>query len=265
MALGSPKLPLSVAIITKNEEERLPDCLASVAFADEVVVVVDAESEDRTVEIAKEFGAKVFVEPWRGFGVQKQFAIDQCKNSWVLVLDADERLSKESVEELHDIISDPVICEAYSIPRKNYFFGRWIRHAGWWPDRTIRLFRNGKARMSPQLVHESLQVGGRVCELRHPLIHFPFRNLRHMMRKMDEYSTAGAEGLFAAGKTASIYKAVSRALWALFYNYIFRGGFLDGGAGVIIAISDATNIFFKYAKLAELNKQTGKFKVDCEE
>ena len=261
--MAAEKTPLSVAIITLNEEDRLADCLKSANFADDIVVV-DSGSDDQTVAIAESFGARVFEEPWQGFGPQKQFAINKCLHEWILILDADERLPQETEAEIRAIIAEPVVCQAYSISRKNYFFGRWIRHAGWWPDRTVRLFRKGMAHMPPQRVHESLQVEGTVAEMRHPLIHFPFRDLRHMMLKMDQYSTAGAEGLFEARESASTSKAASRAGWALIYNYCFRGGFLDGGPGLIIAVSDAMNIFFKYAKLKEMNERKGKLRVESE-
>ncbi len=245
---------LSIAIITQNEEERLPDCLRSAAFANEVVVV-DSGSTDRTVEIAKSFGAKVFYEPWRGFGAQKQFAIEQCTGDFILLLDADERLPSETIAEIKDIIHS-ASCEAYSLPRKNFFLSRWIRHAGWWPDRSTRLFKRGAASMPPQLVHESLLVQGRTGDLACPIIHYPFRDLSEMMLKMDKYSTAGALELHAKGVSSSYLKAVSRALWAFFYNYLLRGGIMDGGPGLVIAMSDAVNKFFKYTKLQELARSS---------
>ncbi|HFQ80646.1 MAG TPA: glycosyltransferase family 2 protein, partial [Desulfobacterales bacterium] len=203
------KKKLSIAIITHNEEERLPDCLHSAAFADEVVVV-DSGSTDRTLEIAESFGAKVFNESWRGFGAQKQFAIEQCAGDFILLLDADERLPPETAAEIKDILN-AASCEAYSLPRKNYFLNRWIRHAGWWPDRSTRLFKRGNASMPPQLVHESLRVQGRTGELACPIIHYPFRDISQMMLKMDKYSTAGALELHSKGVGSSYSKAVFRA------------------------------------------------------
>ncbi|MDH4321356.1 MAG: glycosyltransferase family 2 protein [Desulfobulbaceae bacterium] len=257
MSGGGEKLPLSVAIITKNEEERLADCLASVAFADDVVVV-DAESHDRTQEIAKNAGARLFVEPWRGFGPQKQFAIDQCRHLWVLVLDADERIPPETVVEITTLLGGEPMHVAYSLPRKNFFSGRWIRHAGWWPDRVVRLFRKDCNRMSAHLVHESIQVGGSVGELVNPIVHLTNRNLRQTMDKVNHYSTAGAEEMFACGETASIFKAVARGGWAFLYNYLFRLGFLDGGQGLVIACTDGINKFLKYAKLHEMHSRRDK-------
>ena len=254
--MPSDKLPLSVAIITRNEEDRLPECLASVAFAAEVVVV-DSGSTDRTVEIARELGAVVCVEPWQGFGRQKQLAIDRCRHDWVLVLDADERVGAEAQWEIREVLATGSSV-AYSFPRKNYFCGRWLRHAGWWPDRVVRLFRKDSARMSERAVHESLEVHGPVGALRHPLIHYANKDLAQTLRKVNHYSSAGANELFAQGETASIAKALLRAAWAFLHGYILRGGFLDRGEGFIMAVSDFMNVFFKYAKLRELQKQKEK-------
>jgi len=254
--MPSDKLLLSVAIITKNEEDRLPECLASVAFAAEVVVV-DSGSTDRTVEIAQEFGVVVHVEPWQGFGRQKQLAIDRCRHDWVLVLDADERVGVEAQWEIREALATGSSV-AYSFPRKNYFCGRWLRHAGWWPDRVVRLFRKDSARMSEREVHESLEVHGPVGELRQPLIHYANKDLAQTLDKVNHYSSAGANELFAQGKSASIAKALLRAAWAFLHGYILRGGFLDRGEGFIMAVSDFMNVFFKYAKLRELHKQKEK-------
>ncbi len=248
------KQTLSVAIITLNEEDRLPDCLTSVAFANDIVVV-DAGSTDRTMEIASDFRARVFSEAWQGFGPQKQFAIEQCTGDWVLLIDADERLPPATIAEIKStMISSPY--HAYSLPRKNFFQGSWIKHAGWWPDRTIRLFKRGTAHMPAQLVHEAMKVNdGRVGKLASPIIHYPFLNLSQMMQKMDKYSSAGALELYNKGQSSSYLKAISRSAWAFFYNYLLRGGCWDGGPGLVIAISDAVNKFFKYAKLKELVDQ----------
>ncbi|HSR36473.1 MAG TPA: glycosyltransferase family 2 protein, partial [Desulfurivibrionaceae bacterium] len=160
---------LSVAIITMDEEARLADCLASVAFADEVVVV-DSGSTDSTVAIAAGHGAKVVRQEWLGFGRQKQRAIDQCRNQWVLVLDADERIPSATAQEIAAALEHPAYA-AYSLPRQNFFCGRWLKRAGWWPDRVVRLFDKTKARMSDRLVHEGLVVDGVVGALQGVIVH----------------------------------------------------------------------------------------------
>ena len=246
---------LSIAIITLNEEDRLPACLNSLGFAQEIVVV-DSGSQDQTVRIAKEHFARVFHREWSGFGPQKQFAIDLCRNDWVLILDADEQVPAATAAEILRTIAQTQGPVAYSLARKNYVCGQWVRHGGWWPDRTIRLFRKERATMSERLVHEALEVTGSVGHLENPLIHYPFRNLSEMMIKMDRYSTAGAKEMAKAGREGSFPKAFVRAGWAFFFNYLIRCGFLDRGPGLLLALSDAVNVFFKYGKLAEITKQS---------
>jgi glycosyltransferase involved in cell wall biosynthesis len=253
------KIPLSVAIITKDEAANLPNCLKSIYFAAQIVVV-DSGGTDDTVKIASDFGCEVFVESWRGgFGAQKQFAIDQCLQPWILVLDADERIPPETASKIKQIISNTDSKTAgYSFPRKNFFQGRWIRHAGWWPDQIIRLFQKNLGHMTTATVHEAIEVNGSVEALNVPIEHFTESKLSSILLKIDQYSTLGAEEAFREGKTASIWSAVLRAKLAFFHNYILRCGFLDGAPGLTLAITDAVNKFFKYAKLAELNKQARK-------
>jgi len=253
------KVSLSVAIIAKNEEHNLSDCLESVAFADQIVVV-DSGSTDNTVKIAGAFGCDVFVEPWRGgFGAQKQYAIDQCRHSWVLVLDADERITPETALVIAQIVSAPTSGAAgYSFPRKNYFQGKWIKHAGWWPDRVTRLFQKTMGRMTTATVHEAVEIDGRVEALDVPIEHCTESRLASILLKIDKYSSLGAEEAFREGRTTSIWSAAIRAKLTFVQDYFFRLGFLDGSQGFTLAITDAVNKFFKYAKLAELNKSSNK-------
>ena len=231
---GKGKLPLSVAVITLNEEDRLPDCLSSVSFAADLVVV-DSGSSDRTVGIAREYGARVFEEAWRGFGPQKQFAIEQCLHDWVLVLDADERIPAETAAEIEEALRHPGHA-AFSFPRKNYFMGRWMRHSGWWPDRVIRLFDKARCRMSANLVHESVSTAGSVGKMTNPIIHFTSKGLAQTVEKINRYSGAGAEELFRGGSKAGIGTAVLRGGWAFFSTYFIRLGFLDGSPGLVNAV-----------------------------
>jgi hypothetical protein len=258
--MGLDSLPLSVAIITRNEEVRLPECLASTVMAAEVVVV-DSGSSDRTVEIAQTFGAKVYHENWSGFGLQKQKAIDHCTQPWVLVLDADERLTPELMTEICGALAQSGSVAAWSIPRKNYFCGHWLRHAGWWPDRVVRLFRRGSARMSERMVHESLIVTGPVAALHSPLLHYTNWDLTQTLTKINHYSSAGAEELDRRGVRGSVVKAGVRAAWAFFNCYFLRAGILDGAPGLVQAQTHAVNTLFKYLKLWELqhqDRQSGK-------
>ena len=251
--LNISKLPISVAIITKNEEERLPACLASVAFADDLVVV-DAESTDLTADIARAAGARVFVEPWRGFGPQKQFAIDQCQNQWVLILDADERITPETASHISDLLAGKPACSAYSFLRKNFFLDRLIRHGSWKNDRVTRLFDKTVCHMPPQMVHESLVVNGTVGVLDSIIMHYARTDLFQAIVKLNRYSTIGAQEMSGRGRVTSIMEATLRSVWCFVYNYIFRLGFCDMSAGLIIAVADSVETFFKYAKLHELNR-----------
>jgi hypothetical protein len=252
------KIPFSVAIITKNEEANLPLCLKSVAFADQLVVV-DSGSEDETVNIATAFGCSVFIEPFRGFGPQKQFAIDRCRNDWVLVLDADERIPEETAAAIKKtVLNKEASAAGYSFPRKNYFQGRWIRHMGWWPDRVVRLFRKDSGRMAEAAVHEAVIVSGQVKELNVPIEHFTESRLSKILIKIERYSTLGAEEAFREGRKSSVLSAVLRAEIAFFQNYFLKLGFLDGRQGLVLSITDSVNKFFKYAKLSELNRSAKK-------
>lgn len=248
------KVPLSVAIITKNEEGNIRDCLQSVAFAAQIVVV-DSGSCDDTLQICSAFGCDIYSEPWFGFGRQKQLAIDKCSQPWVLVLDADERIPAETADMIRRIVSDAQPQTAgFSFPRKNFFQGRWIRHAGWWPDRVVRLFRRSSGRMTQATVHEAVEVQGQITELRAPIEHYTESNLSRILQKIDKYSTLGAEEAFAAGKRSTPVSALFRAFFTFIQGYILRLGFMDGRQGLTLAITDSVNKYFKYAKLSELER-----------
>lgn len=250
------KVPLSVAIITANEEKNLPRALKSIAFASQVVIV-DSESRDRTREIAEEAGCEVFIRKWPGgFGDQKQFAVDRCREKWILVLDADESIPPETAEKIKEIcLSSDQRYAGYSFPRKNFFQGHWVRHAGWWPDRVVRLFRKGRGRMSSASVHEAVLVEGAVYPLDTPIEHYTESDLTRILEKINRYSTLGAEVAFQEGRTATAGGAVLRALAVFLHNYFLRLGLLDGSAGLTLAVTDAINKFFKYAKLAQMTQK----------
>jgi glycosyltransferase involved in cell wall biosynthesis len=233
---------------------------------------VDSGSTDDTVCVASSFGCDVFIEPWKGFGPQKQSAIDKCKFPWLLVLDADERLPAETASAIRKIVLNPSTATAgYSFPRRNYFQGRWIKRMGWWPDRILRLFRRKLGRMTPSTVHESVVVHGPVEALEAPIDHYPASQFTKILMKIDQYSTLGAQEAHAKGEKASLWSAAFRSKVTFFQNYIFRFGFLDGVQGFILAITDAINKFFKYAKLNELNRGNksntvnGKNSIHCED
>ena len=248
------KIPLSVAIITKNEEENIRSCLKSISFAGQIILV-DSGSTDSTLQIAAEFGCEICSEAWRGFGPQKQLAIEKCRQSWILVLDADERIPPDTAEIIKKIVTDSNVKEAgFSFPRKNYFQGRWIKHAGWWPDRVVRLFRKETGRITSAKVHEAVEVMGIVGDLNIPIEHYTESNLSKIIQKIDKYSTLGAEEAFKEGKHSSLLSAFVRAFFTFNQDYFLRLGILDGRQGLTLAVTDAVNKFFKYAKLSELIK-----------
>ena len=248
------KVPLSVAIITKNEERNIRACLESVVFAAQIVVV-DSGSSDQTLAIAAEFNCDIYREGWHGFGPQKQLAIDHCNQPWVLVLDADERIPPETAQIIKNIVtSQDVKAAGFSFPRKNFFQERWIKHAGWWPDRVLRLVRKETGRMTQAAVHEAVEVDGPVEALEVPIEHFTESRLEQILQKIDKYSTLGAREAHAAGKRASSYSAFFRAALTFIQDYFLRLGILDGRQGLTLAVTDSVNKFFKYAKLGELGR-----------
>ncbi|MCL0085272.1 glycosyltransferase family 2 protein [Thermodesulfovibrionales bacterium] len=246
-----PKVPLSIAVITKNEEERLPDCLRSVSFADETVVV-DSISTDKTVEIAKEFGCRVFVEDWKGYGPQRNSAIGKCKHDWVLVIDADERVPLETKKAIFNILKNPT-ANAYNFPRKNFFRNRWIKHCGWWPDRDTRLINKQYCKYEGS-IHPKLIVEGKINFLEHPIEHFSYKNYAHLIDKMQLYSSLSAKELLEKGRKATFITPVFHGLWMFMHSYFLRSGFIYGIDGLVIAATMAGGSFFKYAKLLELQK-----------
>lgn len=245
------KAPLSVAMITLNEEKRLGAALRSVSFADEVVVV-DSGSTDGTVALARELGARVFVEAWRGFGPQKRLAVERCRNDWVFILDADEVVPAETAAEIASLVAGEGGFCAYSFPRLNYFCGRAVRHGSWGRDRVVRLFNRGAGTVSERSVHEAVEVKGVVGRAVNPILHCTREDLAQTIAKLNRYSSLAAEELFRQGRRASAFSAVGHGLWAFLKDYILLLGFLDGAAGLYVAVSEGLYGFFKYAKLAEL-------------
>ncbi len=249
---------LSVAVITRDEEERLPACLASAAFAEEVVVV-DSGSTDRTVSIARDMGARVYVEPWRGFSAQKQFAVDQCCNDWVFVLDADERLPEETARAAAGAVrAGEEGVAAYSFRRRNFLHGRWIRRCGWWPDRVVRLADRRAGAFDGRSVHERWVVHkGGVKELEEAIEHRSFRNYSDLVAKMEAYSDLAAGSMFEQGRVVSPAAPVLHGVWMFFRTYILELGLLEGVDGFVISTMNAGGSFLKYAKLLELQRDVG--------
>jgi glycosyltransferase involved in cell wall biosynthesis len=256
---------LSVAIITLNEEANLARTLASVQFADEIILV-DSGSTDHTVEIAESFHAKAFIEPWNGFAAQKNSAIDKCSSTWVLSIDADEELTPELQTELRHLLQSGSTTPdaaptpaAYRIPRRNLFLHRSIRYGGYYPDAKLRLFRRNDPalpspiRFSERAVHETIQCTGPIGLLHSDLIHHAYPTLETYIEHMDRYSTLGAQLLVSRGRISRNWLAfcsnvaIIPALTFL-WNYVFRLGFLDGREGLLLHLYHSVYVSWKYAK-----------------
>ena len=250
---------LSVILITRNEEANLADCLASLEGIAQQVVVVDTNSSDRTLEIAKSYGAAIAQPPdWPGFGPQKNRALDLATGEWVLSLDADERLTPALKSEIVTAIHHSAHVDCFAIPRLSWYCGRFIRHSGWNPDYVDRLFKRGSARFSDDLVHERLIPSGQVAKLENPMLHYSFMNYSQVLQKIDRYSTASAEQAFAKGKTSTPLKAVLHGAWSFFRTYFLRAGFLDGPQGFTLAMSNAQGTYYRYVKLWHLIREASK-------
>lgn len=245
---------LSALVITLNEERNIGDCLSSVAFADEIVVV-DSGSSDRTCEIASRMRASVFTNPWPGYGPQKNFGMEKATGDWILIVDADERATPELREEIERILrapEDPPFV-AFTLPRKNHEYGGWIAHGGAWPDRQMRLLRRGRGAYNDVLVHENLIVDGAVGEFSPPLLHFSERSTAERVAKIDRYSTLSAGERAKRGVPAVGMRHLLLHPAATFWKiYLMKHGFRDGVPGYIHAVMAAYQTFLKYCKLAEL-------------
>ncbi len=240
---------VSVIIITKNASATIRRCVASVVWADEVIVV-DSDSTDDTPDICREMGAKVTVtSDWPGFGAQKNRALDVATGDWVLSIDADEWVTQDLHEEIQAIMNKTDAAPAYAIPRRSSFCGRYMKHSGWWPDYVIRLFRRDQARFSDDQAHERLVVQGTIRKMKQPLMHEAITTMDQMLGKMNLYSSASARMLQARGRRASIWTAVFHGSWAFFRTYILRRGFLDGREGFILAVANAEGSYYRYIKL----------------
>lgn len=244
---------LSVIIITHNEEDQIEECLQSVEWADEIIVV-DAESSDSTREICFNFTPHVLDQEWLGFGPQKQKALSMATKEWVLSIDADERVGLRLKDEILEAIKSNDI-EGYYLPRLTYVCGQPIRHSGWYPDYILRLFRRDKGKFTDDVVHEKIVVSGKTAKLTNHLEHFSYQNYKQVIDKFNYYSELGAEKLHKKDRKGGFLKGISSAFGAFFKLYIIKRGFLDGKMGFIVAITSAETAFYKYLKLGELNKK----------
>ncbi len=243
---------LSVIIITKNEEHNIVDCLESVRWANELVVV-DGGSDDKTVELARKCAQKVYVKPWEGYAAAKNFALQQCVCDWILWLDADERVTKELGAEIQALLNQEfTTVVGFEVARRAFFLGKWIKHCGWYPGYVLRLFRRGSAHWSDKRVHEHLEIGGVTGRLSADLMHYTDPNLWHYFDKFNRYTTLAAEELTTRGERFRLSQLTVRPIWLFVKMYFLKLGFLDGVQGFILCVLSSCYVFTKYAKLWEL-------------
>ncbi|HLV86742.1 MAG TPA: glycosyltransferase family 2 protein [Candidatus Sulfotelmatobacter sp.] len=253
-------MTISVAIVAMDEEANIGRTLASVAWADEIVLV-DSGSKDRTCEIAREHGARVIAEPWRGYVAQKQYAIELCTKDWVLLLDADEEISAGLAEEIRSSTADPRAANGYKLPRKNLFLGRWMRHGGFYPDPKLRLFRRGQGFVTGHDPHDRCELKPefpqQTRQFKNAMVHYTYPNLTLYIAHMNRYSSLGAKLALAKGhRRFSFADIVLRPLATFIYNYFIRLGFLDGREGLLLHLYHAVYVSWKYSKAWEMSRST---------
>jgi glycosyltransferase involved in cell wall biosynthesis len=252
---NSAKIPISVAIITQNEESNILACLESITWADEIIVV-DAFSEDKTTEIAAKFTDKIYKKEWAGFSKQKQFALDQCTNEWVLSLDADERVRPELADEITKTLRTNPIADGYLIARRSYFLNNWIKQCGWYPGYQVRLFKKSKTKLSESRVHEGYLVDGNIEKLLGDIDHYSHPSLHNSLEKLNRYSTLEAFDRLDR-KTVRWFHFITHPLSAFLIKYIRQKGFMDGMHGFLLAwISSFLKMvmYMKIWRLQRLNK-----------
>lgn len=243
---------LSVIIITKNEEHHIADCLDSVSWANEIIVV-DAMSTDRTVDICNRFPCHVIQREWTGFAGQKQYALARASHDWVLSMDADERVTPDLAQEIRQLLQSTIPYNGYRVARRAYFLGKWIRHCGWYPGYQVRLFRKSKTHLSKPRVHEGFVVDGPVGNLTHDLIHYSHPTLTASFEKMNRYSGLEAMDRISR-KQVKWYHLISHPVSEFLRKYVVKLGFLDGCHGLVLCLVAALNKMVLYMKIWELQQ-----------
>lgn len=247
--------PISACIITFNEEQSIRDCLESLRWVEEIVVV-DSMSGDSTVSLCRQYTDVIIQKDWEGHVKQKNYALAQASNEWVLCLDADERVSPELKEEIERSLSEEGDgVDGYYFPRHSYYLGRWINHGGWYPDYKLRLFKKSKGQWGGRDPHDKVILNGSTKYLTAELFHYVYRNLSHQLQTVDSFSTITAVGLNNKGDRFSLLKLLIRPPLKFLGTYLLKRGFLDGLPGFIIALTSSFYVFLRYAKLWELQKR----------
>ncbi len=249
-------MKISVTVIALNEEANIEECLKSVMWADEIVLM-DSKSTDRTVEIAKEFTDRIIVEEnWKGYGKQKNRCAEKAKNDWILNIDADEIVSEELKDEILRLDSQGLKYTSYSVIRKNFIGGRWIKYGGWYPDRIIRLYNRNEAIFTETLVHEGIRRKGKIGILNGHLIHKTYKSIDDYFIRQDRYSHLSAKDMAFSKRGVHLRNLVLRPLFSFFKNYILKMGFLEGYYGLVLAYGQALYTYKKYAALIKFDRKS---------
>lgn len=244
---------LAVTVITKNERDNIDRCLASVPFADEIVVL-DSGSDDGTAEIARRYTDRVIETDWPGHVKQKQRAVDAASHDWILALDADEEVTPALAGSIQKALADPNPAGAYELTRKVFYLGRWIEHCGWYPEWRVRLFDRRQARWGGYDPHDRVETEGRVGRLDGDLNHYSYRDVAHHVSRINEYTTIMARELHERGRRAGLWSLVARPLFTFFKKYVLQLGFLDGAPGLVVCALASYYVFLKYLKLWEMRR-----------
>lgn len=249
-------LPVSATLITHNEEQNIGAALQSLSWANEIIVV-DSGSDDATTEIGRKFTDKIYRRQWTGYVDQKNFAVDQASHDWILSLDADERVSPALASEIQSLVCSTPARSGYRIPRVTFFMERWIRHGDWYPDYQLRLFDRRHGRWEGGRVHESVHLRDNPGFLKGEIHHYTYRSLSAYLKRLEQYSTLAAWDYQQKGKVSTAAKLMGDPLATFIKAYLLKRGFLDGIPGLMAAVMGATSVFFKYAKLYELQRKDG--------
>lgn len=241
---------ISAIIITRDEAANLPECLQTLKFCQEVIVL-DQESTDHTADLARKLGACVITSnDWQGFGIQKQRALDAATGDWVLSIDADERITAELADEIRKAIKTGRY-DGYLVKRRSQFLGKWMNHGGWYPDRVLRLAKRKQARFDPTPIHEKMLIDGAVGELTHPMLHYSYRSIEDVLAKQTTYALAGGAKKRDHGRQdRGLFSALMGSVWTFIRLFIFQLGFLDGRHGLIAALAKSQETFWKYLAAA---------------
>jgi (heptosyl)LPS beta-1,4-glucosyltransferase len=245
------RVKISAIVITRDEEEDIGGCLASLGFADEIVVV-DSGSTDRTAEICLgDRRVRFYVEEWKGYGRQKNSALEKALGLWVFSIDADERVTAELAAEISSLDLSSAREDGFRVARRSFFGGKWVRRCGWYPDYTVRLFRKDRCRFEEREVHEAVRCAGSVGTLSGELLHYTYRDVSDYVSRMNRYSSLASRQMRAEGRTVTAADLVLRPLYAFLRTFVLRRGFLDGWLGLKISVLQGFYTFLKYAKLEE--------------